>query len=77
MSAAWRSIVERLRSAPEHSGAATAAEIVDELAAEFGRRYPEAPPGAALAAAHALVGRAILAVVEADPQEADPVQWLH
>jgi hypothetical protein len=79
MSATWRSIVERLRSAPEHSGPATVAEIVDELAAEFRRRYPDAPPGAAIGAAHALIGRAILAALEADLPESvdDPPSRFH
>jgi hypothetical protein len=72
MSATWRGIVERLRSAGEHSGPATVAEIVDELAAEFRRRFPAAPPGAALAAAHALVGRAILTALDTDPPEPPP-----
>jgi hypothetical protein len=44
MSATFRSIVERLCSAGEHSGAATVAELIDEIASEFRQRYPAAPP---------------------------------
>jgi hypothetical protein len=69
----YAAIVERLRA---DDGPATIAECIGEIAAEFRRRYPDAPPGAALGAAHALVGRAILTVVETDPEPEEP-RWLN
>jgi hypothetical protein len=60
----WHSIVARLRA---DDGPANIMAIVDELVCEFRDRYPDAPSAAPIGAAYALLGRALLAVAESDP----------